>query len=517
QQQPIPIRRTRRWSLVALTAMILGTAALGVSDGPLAPGATTGAPLPTLAPMPAPDLRASIQLVTLPEASAKAEMPAVALEWSGPKGLIVQQKGEYTLNVSNVSTQAVQKVMVQVRLPKHVVVSETQPAAKIVEGIYAWDLGTIDVKTAKPIRLTLSPTQRGELAGQAWVTFTGNAGFTVNVHEPRLETTLAAPATVVRGESILVQTTVANSGDTRLSRVQPRLKAGADSFAGADYAEFDLRRGEKQFFSVPTTNPGKVDLLFSAQASDGTHSQSRATVQVLEPKLVVEIHGPKAGLVGRRAEYSVVVKNVGEVELPNIVAEVQLPVQCRLVESKSGQAEEPVRSTKLQMGTLKPGAESSVPLKTIAAQTGSATFAVEATSAYKTVAKAETRTMIDGISALRMEVVDAIDPIEKGAETRYDIRITNTGTKSDTNLKLVCELPAGLEYVGCSGPTAGKLANKSQVIFEPISDLAPKTEAVFTVRVKASGNGDVRFKAALQSASLRGTVSKEESTRIYGE
>jgi hypothetical protein len=47
--------------------------------------------------------------------------------------------------------------------------------------------------------------------------------------------------------------------------------------------------------------------------------------------------------------------------------------------------------------------------------------------------------------------------------------------------------------------------------------LAPKTEAVFRVKVKAKTAGDVRFKAVLTSMHLATPVTKEESTRVYGE
>ncbi|MFO0852087.1 MAG: hypothetical protein U0871_26515, partial [Gemmataceae bacterium] len=75
----------------------------------------------------------------------------------------------------------------------------------------------------------------------------------------------------------------------------------------------------------------------------------------------------------------------------------------------------------------------------------------------------------------------------------------------------------GLERVGVDfdGPNPG--GTRRSVAFDPVGELAPKTEAVFRVTVKAAAVGDARFKAVITSAHLSAPVVKEESTRVYGE
>ncbi len=139
-------------------------------------------------------------------------------------------------------------------------------------------------------------------------------------------------------------------------------------------------------------------------------------------------------------------------------------------------------------------------------------------------------TAIDGIPALRMEMLDTTDPVEKGGETTYEIRVVNTGSKADADIRIACELPKQFEFVSATGPTQGlerigidfKPADKEPknmrtVVFDPIAELAPRTEAVFKVKVKAIGTGDARFKASLTSKHLTSPVVKEESTRVYGD
>ena len=127
---------------------------------------------------------------------------------------------------------------------------------------------------------------------------------------------------------------------------------------------------------------------------------------------------------------------------------------------------------------------------------------------------------MDGIAALRMELIDTIDPVEKGHETVYEVRVTNTGTKADTNVIVACPIPAAMKFVRADGPTghtATALNNCTVVKFDPVRELAPKTEAVFRIVVKAAATGDIRFKATMNSDALSTSVAKEESTRVYGD
>ena len=46
---------------------------------------------------------------------------------------------------------------------------------------------------------------------------------------------------------------------------------------------------------------------------------------------------------------------------------------------------------------------------------------------------------------LLIELADTDDPVEVGNDTAYEIRVTNIGTKLETNVEVVCTLPDQLE------------------------------------------------------------------------
>ena len=123
-------------------------------------------------------------------------------------------------------------------------------------------------------------------------------------------------------------------------------------------------------------------------------------------------------------------------------------------------------------------------------------------------------TVIRGIPAILLEMVDDPDPIELGKTTTYTITVTNQGTAIDSNIKVVCTMEDTMGYESNSGATKGSVDGMT-VTFEPLVSLAPKEKAQWKVVVKALKEGDVRFKVAINSDATTRPVEKSESTHFY--
>jgi hypothetical protein len=133
-------------------------------------------------------------------------------------------------------------------------------------------------------------------------------------------------------------------------------------------------------------------------------------------------------------------------------------------------------------------------------------------------AEAIATTRVEGLSALLMELVDLDDPVEVGADTAYEIRVTNTGSKMETNLELVCILPDKMEFRGAKGADNCRFrVQDKQVIFEALPRLAPRADAVYRVYVRGLAPGDLRFRARIRADGLTEPVLREESTKVYGD
>jgi uncharacterized repeat protein (TIGR01451 family) len=125
---------------------------------------------------------------------------------------------------------------------------------------------------------------------------------------------------------------------------------------------------------------------------------------------------------------------------------------------------------------------------------------------------------VEGLSAMQMDVVDLDDPVEVGADTAYEIRVSNTGSKTETNVQLTCVLPEKMEFRGAKG--AGECRFKvegREIRFEPLPRLAPRADAIYRVNVRGVAAGDVRFRSVLRADGLSEPVAREESTKVYGD
>lgn len=123
-------------------------------------------------------------------------------------------------------------------------------------------------------------------------------------------------------------------------------------------------------------------------------------------------------------------------------------------------------------------------------------------------------TRIFGIPGLLIDAVDLEDPVEVGHEVTYDIKVTNQGTATCTNVRLICTLPESEEFVSGTGPTAVR-AQERTLTTEPLASFAPKTVVTWRVIVKALAPDDARFIVHLYADELQKPIYEEEPTQLY--
>src|SRR5262249_54803897 len=146
--------------------------------------------------LPAHDERPGEPTVT-PDNTTGRQEPAVSLEWIGSPTAKVGLAAEYVLVVRNACNIPVQKVLVQVRIPNGMSVAATEPKAVSENNVLVWELGTLLAKQDKNLQMKLVPDQRGDVAPQAWVTFTGSSVMRIRVREPKLVLKAQGPEKVM--------------------------------------------------------------------------------------------------------------------------------------------------------------------------------------------------------------------------------------------------------------------------------------------------------------------------------
>lgn len=458
-----------------------------------------------------------------PEGSVSATQPAVSLEWSGPGTVKVGAPNDYVVTVRNTAATPVQKVVVQVRLPANVAIAATEPKAENNDNVLMWDLGNLLAKQERKLLLKLSAPQRGDVSCQAWVTFTGSSVMKVQVREPKLAVKVQAPERVLISDPANIVMTVSNPGDHPADKVKiaALLGEGLESIKGnmLNYEIGTLAAGESRTITVPcvTKSAGAQKCDIFVEAEGGLKAGDTATTNVIQPRLDLVVAGPKLRYLDRKAAYGLKITNPGDAAASNVFITQVVPSGFKFVQADSGgQYDEANRSIKWFIGELAPTQSKEVKCELMAIATGDFTHKVMAHASRGMKSEQEIKTAVEGLSAILMEVIDIEDPIEVGGETAYEIRITNTGSKAEDDVKLICTIPPQMKLKNVSGPVKYEVVG-NEVVFQALPQLSPRADAVFKITMTAAAKGDARFKASLTTASLVDPVIKVEPTKVYAE
>jgi Domain of unknown function DUF11 len=343
------------------------------------------------------------------------------------------------------------------------------------------------------------------------------------VREPKLEVAVTAPERVTVGDAVPVVLAVSNPGDHPADgvRLAMALPAGLETSGGPRLAidVGTIPPGETREVKVPCVARagGAHKCEATAEGDGGLKAVGAAEVAVVQPKLAVEVAGPKLRYLERRAVYAVKVTNAGDAPATEVVVSHAVPAGFKFVAADAGGRYDPVgRTVKWTVGELPAGQGRDLKCELLAAGTGDFTHTVVGVAARGVRAEKAVATRVEGVSALSMEVVDTDDPVEVGAETCYEVRVTNTGSKDETDVKLVCTVPPQMKFKKAVGPGRYELAG-GEVVFEAVRTLEPRADVTFKVVVTAHAKGDARFKATLTAGGLSEPVIKQESTRVYAD
>ncbi|MFL5342077.1 MAG: CARDB domain-containing protein [Gemmataceae bacterium] len=449
--------------------------------------------------------------------------PAVSLEWIGPPAAKVGQPADYSIVVRNVCNIPVQQVLVRVRMPQGLNVVATEPKAVTEESVLMWDVGTLLPKQERNLQMKLVSPTRGDIGCQAWVTFTGASAMKIRVREPKLLIKASGPEKVLVGDACTFVLTVSNPGDHPAEQVKihAELSEGLESVRGpkVDFDIGPLGAGETRSVQVlcATKTGGDQKCEAIAEAADGLKAADKAAVSVMMPRIDLEVLGPKLRYLDRKATYKFKVTNPGDAPAANVTVSDLVPPGFKfLTATEGGRHDFSTRTVTWFLGEIGPGQSREVLMEVLCVNKGVHNHKVTTTASRGLKLEQEVTTKVEGLSAIALEMIDLDDPVEVGADETYEIRITNTGTQTETDVKLICTIPDKMTFKNATGPTKFTQTG-NEIVFEPIARLAPRADAIFRVTVKCNTPGVVNFKSRITSTLLVEPVHKEEATRIYSD
>ena len=458
--------------------------------------------------------------INAPISSTRQE-PSVSLEWIGQAAIKVGMPVDYTLIVKNTGTSPVQRVVVQVRVPQPVNIVSVEPKAEGADGVLMWDLGTLLAKQDRRLQLKLLSPHRGDMACQAWVTFTGSSVMRMLVREPKLLVKVTMPKEILVGDASNIVMTISNPGDHPADKVKitATLGEGLESVRGnkLNYDIGLLAAGETRTLQFPfvSKSAGEQHCEAFVEGDGGLKATDHAALMVIQPRVDLEVSGPKRRYLDRKAVYSFKVTNPGNAPATNVFITDVAPPGLKFVQADNGgQHDFATRSVKWFIGEIGPGQTKEVKAEFIATALGEQIQKVSAHASRGIKSDHEAKTIVEGLSALEMEVTVTDNPIEVGSDTTYEIRVVNAGTGSETEVKLVCILPPQMKLKSATGPTRHDIVG-NEIIFQPLPKLTHRADQVYRVTVTATMVGDVRFKTAVTSATGGEPITKVVATKVY--
>jgi uncharacterized repeat protein (TIGR01451 family) len=445
----------------------------------------------------------------------------VLLERTAPAEVVVGQPFAYELKATNLTSATVSDVVVTDTCAANFKVASSEPAAAAGEpGQLRWALGDLGPAESRTITVRGSATDVKPVTNCLSCTYGQRACASINVVQPKLQLAVSAPAQVMRCDNIPVRYTVTNDG-TGMARgvvVEQALPQGLTTAAGQNrvmVAAGDLGPGQSKTVEVmlKASETGKVDSVARATGQGGLKAEMPLSQVIQQPQLTVQMSGPEKVFLGRSASYKATVTNKGDGEARNAVLEVGAPAGVKVVNVSSGGVPGMGKAS-WNLGTLAPGQNVTVSLAMDPQTMGTLEATAWAQAACATKATASARTVVQGIPAILLEMVDVTDPVQVGQTTTYLATVTNQGSMAGTNVRLIWQLEDQMELVSAEGATASK-AEGTTVLCGPLPSLAPKAQAVWRVVVRAVEPGDVRMKVTLTSDQLTRPVEKTEATNFY--
>ena len=453
-----------------------------------------------------------------------SQAPTLTIEKSAPPEIQIGKPAKFTIRVRNAGSAVAHGVEIHDSVPQGTQLIDTLPHAKRgPQGELVWALGSIKPGEEQTAELQLMPMNEGEIGSVATVHFRAEASVRTMATKPLLKIEVFAPSKVMKGDEVILKIKLSNPGSGAatgvvLNEVVPE---GLKHSSGQEL-EFEvgtLKPGESRELELGlvAAAAGQVTNVITAHAEANLESEARTELEIIAPQLQVSMNGPKRRYLERNATHNISVTNPGTAAAKDIELAAALPKELKFVEANNGgQYDAATHSVHWSLEELPPQETGTVTLTTLPQQPGEAKFTIKSSAQAGLADQREEILSIEGLAAINFQLSDVNDPIEAGGQTAYEVRVTNQGSKAATGIRVVAILPPEMKPLSAEGPVRYKIDGQ-RIVFDPLKQLAPKADTAFTIKVKALEPGDLRLQVQISTDDIREPITKEESTRVYGD
>ncbi|GAA5508814.1 hypothetical protein [Novipirellula caenicola] len=450
------------------------------------------------------------------------QSPSIVIQKRAPSEVKVGKPASFVIHVQNVGSVEALDVQVHDRVPQGMRMIDASPAPQQQGEILVWELGAMPAGDERTVTMQLVPEQEGELGSVARVTFEAAASVRTMSTRPELKVVQHAPEQVLIGQQLEIEVEVSNPGTGAATGVvvQEDVPDGLEHPKGKQLDNLlgELAPGETrhQVLRMRAVAPGMIQNTIRLVADDGLTTEHTVDVEVIAPEIQVALAGPARRFLERPATYQLEIVNNGTADATHVEIKAQLDRGFTFVSTDfEGQYDPSQHAVSWYLESLPKGGRGKVPLTLLPVEEGNRKIVLDARADLGVIAKSESSVVVESLAEMTFQITDSADPIEVGGESIYEIRVKNSGSRDDSNVRVQLQLPPGIERIASDGEAQED--GRGGIFFAPKPLLAANSELVYRVRVRGAAEGTHIVKAIVTSDQSAVPVTKEESTMVYSD
>jgi uncharacterized repeat protein (TIGR01451 family) len=462
----------------------------------------------------------------------------LSVDVQAPSVVSINQETKLKIVVRNTGSSEAMGVVVRDQLPEGLVFVRSQPSTEPVGQILTWVLGTMAANSDRVLTVTVKPTQVGSFDHAATVTMRAGGKSRTLVQEPKLKVEQTVKRSkVLKGGQVEFKIVVSNpgTGPARKVVVQAKLSQGLHHEQG-DHIEQTIdvikpgEHVELDTLIADATAAGKQTCTVTALSPDvaqqGDETKDILEMSVVEPKLDLKLSGPPKRYTDTVATYKLTLQNLGTAVAKNVKAYASIPIGGTVLPDPTNvaydrQYDRVKRRLLWTIPQLDPKArvELSFSVRLGGIQLYQIAADARAEAPLFLIAKDTCSTDVTGMPDVDFQVSERRRVVDVGEQTTYEIRLKNHGSKEASQLLVTARLSDQLEVDRTVGLPQGEQAGMSRdgrdVTFPRVDHLAPKSEIVLTLRVKAVKPGIAKCEVFLVHDDLENNkLTRTAITRV---
>lgn len=424
------------------------------------------------------------------------------------------------IHVTNLTNGTLQNVLVTGKGFQNYALTSSTPAGTAGADGVNWMLGDIGPGKTQIIKLTGTAAKTGMSGSCVTVAYNNSLCAATTVVEPALAIVKSGPAEVLICDAFPYKIIVKNpgSGQAMNVRVRDTLPAGlttTDGKTALDLAAGNLASGESKEFTVnvKAAKSGTYSNTASAMADGGLTAESAPVSTVVRSQaLAIKAECPPALMINRNATFKFAVSSTGDANCTNTQVSATIPAGADFVSADNGGTAAGGKVT-WNIGNLNAKDARTVSFVVRSKSAGTLQTTATATCGCAAAVTDSCSTGVKGVPDIGTNIGDDNGVVNIGDTHVFTYTVKNQGQVDLTNVTMVADFEAGLDYVSTNAVGGAAVAGGKGTW--KIGTLKVGETRTFTITCKGSKEGELVIQTVTTSDQTK-PVRNDEQVNYVG-